>query len=135
MRLRLPELQNNNKKAKVLKAESLPEGWKDVEGVLQYQGLPYIPQLIGSKVISRQHNNPFIRYFGTDKTRESIGRKYYWPSQSKDVKTYNRGCDICLASKVVHHKAYKNLQFLPISTHQRKNLSMDFVTGLPLSVD
>ena len=36
MRLRLPELQDEDKEAKVLRAGGFPEGWEDVEGVLQY---------------------------------------------------------------------------------------------------
>ena len=34
MNLRLPELQNNNKEAKVLRARDLPKGWEEVERVL-----------------------------------------------------------------------------------------------------
>ncbi len=30
------------------------------------------------------------------------------------------------------HKSYGNLQSLPVLTHQWKNLSMDFITGLPV---
>lgn len=36
MRIRLPELQNENKKTKKLGAKRLPEGWKDIEEVLHY---------------------------------------------------------------------------------------------------
>ena len=36
MRLRLPELQDNDKETKALRAEDLPEGWEEIEGVLQY---------------------------------------------------------------------------------------------------
>ena len=36
MRLQLPELQDKDEEAKVLRAEGLTEGWKEVEGVLQY---------------------------------------------------------------------------------------------------
>ena len=35
MRLRLPKLQDKDKEVKVLRAEDLTEGWKEVEGVLQ----------------------------------------------------------------------------------------------------
>ena len=44
-------------------------------------------------------------------------------------------CDVCLASKAVQHKLYGNLQSLPIPTHRWKDLSIDFVTGLPASTD
>ena len=135
MRLRLPELQDNDEEAIALRARGLPKGWEDVEGVFQYQGLPYVPEIIRSKVISRHHNDPLAGHFDIDKTRELVGRKYYWPSLKRDVKSYVRGCDVCLASKAVRHKPYGDLQSLPIPTHRWKDLSMDFVTGLPLSSD
>ncbi len=50
----------------------------------------------------------------------------------RDVKVYVKDCEVCLASKAVHHKQYKNLQSLLIPTHWWKDLSMDFVTGLPI---
>ena len=46
-----------------------------------------------------------------------------------------KSCDVCLASKVVRHKSYGDLQSLPVPTHQWKDLLMDFVTGLPVSID
>ena len=53
----------------------------------------------------------------------------------RDVEAYVKGCNICLASKAVRHKAYGNLQTLPVPTHRWKDLSMDFVTKLPILTD
>ena len=103
--------------------------------MLQYQGLPYVLEIIRSEVISRHHDDLLAGHFGIDKTRELVGRKYYWPSLRKDVEDYVRGCDICLASKAVRHKPYGDLQSLPVPTHQWKDISMDYVTGLLLSAD
>ena len=86
-------------------------------------------------MISRHHDDPLVGHFGIDKTRELIGRKYYWPSLRRDVESYVRGCDVCLALKAVKLKPDGNLQSLLIPTHWWKNLSMDFVNGLPLSAD
>ena len=136
IRLQLSELLEKNEEAKRLRGSAgLLEDWEDVEGVLQYQGLPYVPEIIRSKVISRHHDDLLVGHFGIDKTRELVGRKYYWPSLRKDVEDYVRGCDVCLASKAVRHKPYGDLQSLPVPTHRWKDLSMHFVTGLPLSAD
>ena len=135
MRLRLPDLQGDDNQAKKLWAAELPEGWEDIEGVLQYRGLPYIPEIIRSELISRHHDDPLAGHFGIDKTRELIARKYYWPTLRRDVEAYVKGCDVCLASKAVWHKPYGDLQALPIPTHRWKDLSMDFMTGLPISTD
>ena len=40
MRLRLSKLQKNDEEAKLLRGSAgFPEGWKDVKGVFQFQGL------------------------------------------------------------------------------------------------
>ena len=135
MNLQLPELQDNNKEAKVLRAGGLPEGWKEVKGVFQYQRLPYVPEIIRSEMISRHYNDPLTGHFGIDKTKKLVGRKYYWPSLKKDVENYVRGCDICLTLKAVRYKPYGDLQSLSVLTHRWKDLSMNFVTSFPLFAD
>ena len=134
MRLRLQELQAEDEQARKTKAEH-SEGWDNINGVLHHQGLPYIPEIIRTELISRHHDDPLAGHFGIEKTRELIARKYYWPTLRRDVDDYVRGCDVCLASKAVRHKPYGDLQSLPIPTHRWKDLSMDFVTGLPILTD
>ena len=106
MRLRLSELQESDDEARKIRAERLKSGYEEVDGVLHHQGLPFVPETIRTELISRHHNDSLAGHFGIDKTRELVGRKYYWPSLRKDVKDYVRGCDICLATKNVRHKPY-----------------------------
>ncbi len=77
--MRLPELQNDEKEAKKLRSEQviLPEGWEDIEQVLHYQGLPYVPKVTRSELINRHHDNPLAGDFGIEKTCKLIARKYY----------------------------------------------------------
>ncbi len=133
--MRLSELHDDDKEAMNLRSEGLPEGWEDIEQVLHYQGLPYVPKVIRSELISRHHDDPLASHFGIEKTRELIARKYYWPTLRRDVEAYVKGCDVCLASKAVRHKPYGDLQSLPIPTHRWKDLSMDFVISLLISAD
>ncbi len=117
MRMRLPQLQDDDKEAMKLRSKRLPEGWEDIKQVLHYQGLPYVPKVIRSELISRHHDDPLVGHFGIEKTRELIARKYHWPMLQRDVKAYVKGYDICLASKAVWYKPYGDLQSLPIPTH------------------
>ena len=134
MRLRLQELQAEDEQARKTKAEH-SEGWDDIDGMLHHQGLPYVPEIIQTELISRHHDDPLTGHFGIKKTRELIARKYYWPMLRRDVENYVKGCDVCLALKAVRHKPYGDLQSLPIPTHRWKDLSIDFVTGLPILMD
>ncbi len=103
--------------------------------MLHYQGLPYVPKVICSELISRHHDDPLAGHFGIEKTCELIARKYYWLTLRRDVEAYVKDCDVCLASKAVRHKPYGDLQLLPVPTYRWKDLSMDFVTGLPISAN
>ena len=100
-----------------------------------YQGLLFIPKAIWTELINRHHNNSLAGHFGIKKTCKLVAQKYYWPTFHHNVEAYVKGCDICLALKVVRHKPYGDLQLLPVPTHQLKDLSMDFVIGLPISID
>ena len=87
------------------------------------------------ELISHHHNNFLAGHFGIKKTCKLLAQKYYWPTLCHDVEAYVKGCDVCLASKAVRHKPYGDLRSLPVPTHWWKDLSMDFVTGLPVSID
>ncbi len=118
-----------------MRSKGLPEGWENIEQVFHYQSLPYVPKVIRSELINKYHDDPLAGHFGIEKTRELIARKYYWPTLRQEVETYVKGYDVCLASKAFHHKPYGDLQSLPVLTHWWKHLSINFVTGLPISAD
>ncbi len=107
--MRLPELQDDDKEAMKLRSEGLPEGWENIEQVLHYQGLPYVPKVIRSELISRHHNDPLAGQVGIEKSRKLIARKYYWLTLRHNVEAYVKGCDVCLASKAVCYKPYGDL--------------------------
>ena len=108
MRLRLHELQAKDEKTRKTRAENL-EDWDNINSILHYQGLLYVPEIIQIELISRHRNDPLAGHFGIKKTRELIARKYYWPTLRRDVEDDKKGCDVCLASKAVRHKPYGDL--------------------------
>ena len=70
MRLRLHKLQAEDEQAWKLRADQQldQQGWKNIDGVLHHQGLPYVPEIIRAEVISRHHNDPLSSHFGIKKT-------------------------------------------------------------------
>ncbi len=133
--MKFPELQDDSKEAKKLRSEGLLEGWEDIKQVLHYYGLPYIPKVIRSELISRHHDDLLAGHFGIKKTWELIAKKHYWPTLRQDVKVYVKSCNVYLALKVVCHKPYKNLQTVPVPSHWWKNLSIDFFTSFLISAN
>ncbi len=106
-----------------------------MDGVLCHQDLPYVPEIVRTELISRHHDDPLAGHFGSGKIRELIARKDYWPTLYRDIEAYVTGYNVYLASKSVKHKPYGDLQSLPVPTHRWKDLSMDFVTVLPISTN
>ena len=115
-----------------IRQQSLKESWIEVYGVLHYHGLPYLPEIIKTEIISRHHDDPLAGHFGIEKTWELLAQKYHWSTPQADIDAYVKRCEVCLASKIVKHKPYGDLQSLPVLTHLWKNLSRDFVLGLPV---
>lgn len=68
IKLRLLELQAEDKQAKNIRAEGLKEGWENIEEVLHHQGLPYVPKIIRIELISRHHDNLLEGHVGIEKT-------------------------------------------------------------------
>ena len=46
MRLRLAELQESDNEARIIRAERLKNGYEKVDGILHYQRLPFVPEII-----------------------------------------------------------------------------------------
>ena len=76
MRLRLSELQESDEEAQRIRAEGL-NGYKELDGVLYHQRLPFVPEAIQTEIINRHHNDPLVGHFGIDKTKDLFGWKYY----------------------------------------------------------
>ena len=132
MKLKLQELQETNSEVQELQSK---KGYKEVKRVLHHLNLSFMPKAIWTKLISRHHNDLLAGHFGIKKTRELLVQKYFWPSLRHNIEAYIKGCDVCLALKAVRHKPYNNFQSLPVLTHQWKDLSIDIVTGLPISTN
>ena len=134
MRLRLQELQETDSEAQELRQQKA-NGYEKIDDIPHHQGLPFVPKAIQTELVSRHHDNLLVGHFGIEKTCKLLAQKYYCPTLRHNIEAYVKGCDVCLASKAVCHKPYGNLQLLSVPTHQWKDLLMDFVTGLPVSID
>ena len=128
----LQELQETDSQAQKLRSK---EGYEEVEGVLHHQGLLFVPGAIQTKLISRHYNDPLAGHYSIKKTYELLVQKYFLPSLQHDIDAYVKDCDVCFESKAMRHKPYGNLQSLLVPIYPWKDLSMDFVTGSPISTN
>ena len=77
MKLRLVELQVEDDQAWKIRSEKLDRNWKVSNKILYHQGLPYIFEIIRTKLISKYHDNSLAGHFGIEKMQELVARKYY----------------------------------------------------------
>ena len=134
MRLRLQKLQEAGSEAQELR-QPKAQGYKEIDEIYHYWGLPFVTKAIWTDLISSHHNNPLAGHFGIKKTYKFLTPKYYWPTFYHDVKVSVKDCDVCLSSKAVCHKPYSDLQLLPVLTDRWNNILMDFMIGLPVSIN
>lgn len=71
---------------------------------------------------------------GRDRTYSRLSRYLYWPGMSKDVKRYVASCEMCQRAK---SGKFRNglLQPLPVPKRPWQDISMDLITGLPVTAD
>ena len=66
LRLRLPDLQVEDREAWGIRKQGLKYGWKDIEGVLHREHLPYLLEITRTEIISGHHDNPLAGHFGIE---------------------------------------------------------------------
>lgn len=102
---------------------------------LWYQGRLYVPdnEQLRTRVCRAHHDMPAAGHAGRTKTLELVRRSFFWPQMRDFVARYVRNCHTCAKSKTRRHAKYGVLKPLPVPNGRWKDISMDFVTGLPES--
>ena len=106
----------------------------NADGMLCHESKIYILPAGGvwGSVLQSHHNNPLAGHFSHKRTLELIRCQYYWPGMVKDTHSYVTSCDMCQRIKVTWHKPYGELQSLPLPESVFMEITMDFITNLPL---
>jgi hypothetical protein len=104
-------------------------------GCIYIFGLLLVPdnETIQKYIIERAHDHPAVGHPGRAKTFEIVSRDYWWPTMRKTIARYINNCDVCSRAKPVRHVPYGYLKPLAVPKMIWESISMDFITGLPLS--
>lgn len=79
------------------------------------------------------HSTPLGGHMGETKTLRRLQDNFYWDNMRHDVHLHISECSVCQHIKHINRKSVGLLQPLPIPSSLWEELSLDFVTGLPLS--
>ena len=88
-----------------------------------------------AEVLRLLHDDPTAGHQGTSKTIKRLANSFFWQQMRKDVKDYVSTCPVCQRTKARQHRPYGELATLPVPTGPMQELSMDFITKLPPSLD
>jgi hypothetical protein len=68
---------------------------------------------------------------GHNGTNVIVGRSYFWPRFSDDVRRFVQNCDNCGANTIWRDRRQGLLKPLPIPSRKWRDISMDFIDSLP----
>ena len=104
-------------------------------GLILYKRRVYLdPQSsLKSKVLHLVHDSPLGGHFGFLKSFHRLKQDFFWVGMKSDLKLHIRECGVCQQMKHETCKPAELLQPLPIPHKPWTTVSMDFVSGLPLS--
>ena len=86
-----------------------------------------------AKALEECHDNPLAGHLGARRTLEKLSRRYKWKGMRKDAANYCKTCPICQKANPRRHAPYGPLAPLPAPNAAWDEVTMDFITELPLS--
>ena len=106
-----------------------------VNGLYYHKDRIYVPnnKELRQQIVLACHSDSFAGHMGQHKTSELVARWFYWPNLAHDVQTFVKNCPVCQVSKSGKEKIQGLLQPLPVPPRPWYSVSVDFITGLPLT--
>lgn len=94
--------------------------------------IPPIPQ-VRQELLTEFHCTPSGGHSGLKATLARIAAVFFWPGMYTETKHFVSHCTVCQQNKASHQKKMGFLQPLPVPRRVWDDLTMDFITHLPLS--
>jgi hypothetical protein len=86
-----------------------------------------------STVLFELHATPTTGHSGFTKTYDRVKHSFFWDGMKQDIHNLVVECDVCQRNKGETFKSSGTLQPLPIPPAIWKDISLDFIIGLPKS--
>ena len=104
-------------------------------GSLYFQNRLCVPddKELKQKLLYKAHNTVFTMHPGGNKMYQDLKQFYWWKGMKKDVTEYVSKCLTCQQVKAEHQVPTGLLNPLPIPQWKWDNITMDFVSGFPLT--
>ena len=103
--------------------------------ILHYRDRIWLPNFepLTTAIIQKVHDSYLSGHPGRDATISLLSRKFFWPGSNQDVRRFVKNCDVCGRTSIWRDKKKGLLKPLPVPSQIWREISMDFITGLPPS--
>jgi len=111
------------------------QGFTLSNGLIRVHGKVWVGDnsALHTKLINAFHNSAIGGHSGVLPTYKRLKRLFSWPGMKLDVDNFVRQCPTCQQAKHDHTRPAGLLQPLTIPSGLWRQLTMDFIEGLPLS--
>ncbi|KAF7572877.1 hypothetical protein PtrM4_077820 [Pyrenophora tritici-repentis] len=103
--------------------------------ILYFRNRKWVPNYepLRTSIIERIHGSVATGHPGREITYKMVARDFFWPGMSNDIRRYVRNCDTCGRTKPWRDGLQGLLKPLPVPEQIWKEISIDFIDGLPES--
>jgi len=110
-------------------------GFDKADGLYFYKDRIYVPDCgtLRQSIMQDCHSGLYAGHMGVHKTTELVSRWFYWPNLQADVAACVQHCHVCQVSKSSATGNQGLLHPLPVPARPWWSVSLDFITGLPLT--
>ncbi|WVZ70976.1 hypothetical protein U9M48_019603 [Paspalum notatum var. saurae] len=124
------KLQENRELLKLGKA---PHFREDEQGILWYKNRICVPNVdsIRKLILSEAHDTAYSIHPGSTKMYYDLKERFWWYGMKRAVAEYVAICDTCQCVKAEHQRPAGLLQPLKVPKWKWKEITMDFIVGLP----
>jgi len=132
------QLNQNNEfvqlRQSILDQPDVHQDFSVTNDLILHKGRIWLPQALPftSTLLSEYHFTPTGGHMGIAKTLARLTENFYWKGIRQDVERFIASCVDCQHTKYETRKPAGLLCPLPIPLRPWEDLSLDFITGLPV---
>lgn len=103
------------------------------QGTVLFRGRRWVPdsEELRNKIIQQTHDSMVCGHPGRETTAAIVGRSFFWPGYSLQVRRFVWNCDSCGRNKAWRTRRAGYLKPLPVPGRLWQELSIDFMVELP----
>ena len=104
-------------------------------GKLTFRGRVWVPSVsnLRTRILQEIHDSAIHVHPGREALYAIAARQFFWPGMSRDIRTFVENCTECRSNKAWRSLRQGFLKPLPIPDRIWSEVSMDFITMLPIS--